>query len=158
MASSDRNVSSSIELGEIDRDAIDREIQTSTTKRKPYTKHSADEHFKIGKYASENGPITAVRKFEKQFWNMNESTARTFKKKYESELDDAKRQGRAKPTSIPLKPQGRPLLLGELDGIVQQYILAASNRGNVISRNIAVSAVKVIMERYPSLIGSVDIE
>ena len=89
---------------------------------------------------------------------MNESTARTFKKKYESELDDAKRQGRAKPTSIPLKPQGRPLLLGKLNGLVQQYILAASNRGNVISRNIAVSAAKVIMERYPRLIGSVDIE
>ena len=89
---------------------------------------------------------------------MNESTARTFKKKYESELDDAKRQGRVKPTSIPLKPQGRPLLLGELDGLVQQYILATSNRGNVISRNIAVSAAKVIMERYPRLIGSVDIE
>ena len=70
----------------------------------------------------------------------------------------AKRQGRAKPTSIPLKPQGRQLLLGELDGLVQQYILAASNRGNVISRNIAVSAAKVIMERYPRLIGSVDIE
>ena len=156
MASSDRNVASSIELGEIDRDAIDREIQTSTSKRKPYTKYSADESFKIGKYASENGPIAAV----KQFPNMNESTARTFKKKYESELDDAKRQGRAKPTSIPLKPQFlcRPLLLGELDGLVQQYILVASNRGNVISRNIAVSAAKVIMERYPRLIGNVDIE
>ena len=75
---------------------------------------------------------------------MNESTACTFKKKYESELDDAKRQGRAKPTSIPLKPQ--------------QYILAASNRGNVTSQNIAVSAAKVIMERYPCLIGSIDIE
>ena len=89
---------------------------------------------------------------------MNESTARTFKKKYESEFDDAKRQGRAKPTSIPLKPQGRPLLLGELDGLGQQYILAASNRGNFISRIIAVSAAKVIMERYPRLISSVDIE
>ena len=98
MASSDRNVSSSTELGEIDRDAIDREIQTSRSKRKSYTKYSADERFKIGKYASENGPIAAVRKFEKQFPNMNESTARTLKKKYESELDDAKRKGRAKPT------------------------------------------------------------
>ena len=89
---------------------------------------------------------------------MNGSTACTFKKKYESELDDAKRQGRVKPTSIPLKPQGRPLFLGELDGLVQQYILAASNRGNVTSQNIAVSAAKVIMERYPCLIGSIDIE
>ena len=46
----------------------------------------------------------------------------------------------------------------ELDGLVQQYILAASNRRNVISRNIAVSAAKVIMERYPRPIGSVGIE
>ena len=61
MASSHRNVSSSVELGEIDRDAIDRKIQTPTSKRKPYTKYSADERFKIGKYASENGPIAAVR-------------------------------------------------------------------------------------------------
>ena len=83
MASSDRNVSSSIELGDVDRDAIDREIQTSTSKRKPYTKYSADERFKIG---SENGPIAAVRKFEKQFPNMNESTARTFKKKYDARV------------------------------------------------------------------------
>ena len=134
------------------------QVQTSTSKRKPYTKYSADERVKIGKYASENGPIAAVRKFEKQFPNMNESAARTFKKKYESELDDAKRQWRAKPTSIPLKPQGRQLLLGELDGLVQQYILAASNRGNVISRNITMSAAKVIMERYPRLIGSVELE
>ena len=59
MASSDRNVSISIELGEIDRDAIDREIQTSTSKRKPYTKYSTDERFKIGKYASQNGPTAA---------------------------------------------------------------------------------------------------
>ena len=80
MTSSDRNVSSSIELGKIDRDAIDREIQTSTSKRKPYTKYSEDERFKIGKYASENWPIAAVRKFEKQFPNINESTARTFKR------------------------------------------------------------------------------
>ena len=57
-----------------------------------------------------------------------------------------------------MKRQGRPLPLGELDGLLQQYILAASNRGNVISRNIAVRAAKVIMERYPRLIGSVDIE
>ena len=85
---------------------------------------------------------------------MNESTDHTFKKKYGSELDDAKRQGRAMPISIPLKSQSRQLLLGELDGLVQQYILVASNRGNVISQNIAVSAAKVIMERYPRLIGS----
>ena len=73
-------------------------------------------------------------------------------------MNESKGEGRAMPTSVPLKPQGRLLLLGELDGLVQQYILAASNRGNVISRNIAVSAAKVIMERYPRLNGSVDIE
>ena len=35
------------------------------------------EHYKIGKYASENGPIATVRKFQQRFPNMNESTART---------------------------------------------------------------------------------
>ena len=39
-------------------------FKTSTSKRKPYTKYSADERFKVGKYASENGPVAAVRKFE----------------------------------------------------------------------------------------------
>ena len=68
-----------------------------------------------------------MRKFQQRFPNMNESTARTFRNRYESDFPDAKRQGKTPSTSLPLKPQGRQFLLGEIDEMVQRYILAASN-------------------------------
>ena len=49
---------------------------------------------------------------------MKESTARTFRKRYESDLADAERQGKMPSPSLPLKPQSRPLLLGEIDEMV----------------------------------------
>ena len=79
MDSHERNVAGSSGFGEIDHQAIEREIQNSTTKRQAYAKYSPEERYKIGKYASENGTIACVRKFQKQFPNMNESTARTFR-------------------------------------------------------------------------------
>ena len=99
-----------------------------------------------------------MRKFQQRFPNMNESTARTFRKRYESDLADAKRQGKTPSTSLPLKPQGRPFLLGEIDEMVQRYILAASNRGSVITRRVAVSTAKALMTRNPHLISNVDVE
>ena len=89
---------------------------------------------------------------------MNESTARIFRKRYKSDLDDAKRQGKTRSISLLLKPQGRPFLLGEIDEIVQCYMLAASNRGSVITRRVAVSIAKALMTRNPHLIGNLDVE
>ena len=99
-----------------------------------------------------------MRKFQQRFPNMNESTARTFRKRHESDLTDAKRQGKTPSTLLPLKPQGRPFLLGEIDEMVQRYILAASNRGSVITRRVAVSTAKALMTRNPHLISNVDVE
>ena len=158
MADGENVVSSSSGFGEIDHEIIEREINNSSSKRKPYVKYSPEECYKIGKYASENGPIATVRKFQQRFPNMNESTARTFRKRYESDLADAKRQGKTPSTSLPLKPQGRPFLLGEIDEMVQRYILAASNRGSVITRGVAVSTGKALMTRNSHLIGNVDVE
>ena len=120
MADSEKVISSSSGFGEIDHEIIEREINNSSSKRQPYVKHSLEERFKTGKYASENGPIATVKKFQQRFPNMNESTARTFRKRYESDLADAKRQGKTPSTSLPLKPQGRPFLLGEIDEMVQR--------------------------------------
>ena len=89
---------------------------------------------------------------------MNESTVRTFRKRYESDLADAKRQGKTPFTSPHLKPQGGPFLLGEIDKIVQRFILAVSNQGSVITRGIAVSTAKALLTRNPHLIGNVDVE
>ena len=153
MADGEKVISSSSGFGEIDHEIIEREISNSSSKRQPYVKYSPEEHYKIGKYASENGPIATVRKFQQRFPNMNESTARTFRKRYESDLADAKRQGKTPSTSLPLKPQGRPFLLGEIDEMVQRYILAASNRGSVITRGVAVSTAKALMTRNPLLLA-----
>ena len=158
MADGEKVVSSSSGFGEIDHEIIEREINNSSSKRQPYVKHSLEERYKTGKYASENGPIATVKKFQQRFPNMNESTARTFRKRYESDLADAKRQGKTPSTSLLLKPQGGPFLLGEIDKIVQRFILAASNRGSVITRGIAVSTAKALLTRNPHLIGNVDVE
>ena len=158
MADSEKVIYSSSGFWKIDHEIIERKINNSSLKRKPYVKHSPEERYKIRKYASENGPIATVRKFQQRFPNMNESTARTFRKRYESDLADAKRQGKTPSTSLPLKPQGRPFLLGEIDEMVQRYILEASNRGSVITRGVAVSTAKALTAKNLHLIGNVDVE
>ena len=158
MADGEKVISSLSGFGEIDHEIIEREINNSSSKRKPYVKYSPEECYKIGKYASENDPIATVRKFQQRFPNMNESTARTFRKRYESDLADTKRQVKTPSFSLPLKPQGRPFLLGEIDEMVQRYILAARNRGLVITRGVTISTTKALMTRNPHLIGNVDVE
>ena len=158
MADGEKVIYSSSGFWKIDHEIIERKINNSSLKRKPYVKHSPEERYKIRKYASENGPIATVRKFQQRFPNMNESTDRNFRKRYETNLADAKRQGKTPSTSLPLKPQSRPFLLGEIDKMVQCYILEASNRGSVITRGVAVSTAKALMARNPHLIGNVDVE
>ena len=50
---------------------------------------------------------------------------------------------------------GRPILLGEIDDIMQCYLVAANNRDDVISKAIAFSISKALMPCYPHLFGSV---
>ena len=45
----------------------------------------------VEKYANENGATSTVRKYKKQFQNLNESTSRSVKQKYEDELKRALR-------------------------------------------------------------------
>ena len=81
MDDGEKGISSSSGFGEIDHEIIERELKNSSSKRQPYVKYSPEERYKIGKYASENGPIVTARKFQPRFPNMNESNARTFRKK-----------------------------------------------------------------------------
>ena len=54
--------------------------------------------------------------------------------------------------------RGRPLILGELDAMVQTYIKAASNRGAVVTRSMAEATAKALMVRYPGKVGKIDLE
>ena len=134
--------------------------ETSTSKRSKYIRWSEKDRYNIGKYASVNGPAAAVRKFKQQFPSINESTARTFRKRVESDLKEAKRKGITPSKSLPkfCSKTGRPLLLGDLDAMVQKYILAASNRGAVITRASAVSTAKTLLKKYPNVVGKVDLD
>ena len=51
----------------------------------------------------------------------------------------------------------RPRLLGSIDAMVQKYIQAASNRGSVITRDVALNIAKVLMKKNPNLIGNIDL-
>ena len=131
-----------------------------TSKRSKYMKWSEKDRYEIGKYASLNGPAATVRKFKQRFPALNESTTRTFRSKVEADLKAAKIKGITPKKVIP-KYNGktcRPLLLGDLDSMVQKYLLAASNRGAVISRLSAVSAAKAVIKKYPNVIGNIDLD
>ena len=97
-----------------------------------------------------------MKKFQQRFLNINESTARTFRRRYESDLTDAKRQGKTPSTSS--ETTGQAISSGEIDEMLQRYILAASNQGSVITRVVEVSTAKALMTRNPHLIGNVDVE
>ena len=91
-------------LGELDFRVAQDEIAQKKSKRKTsYQKYSAEDRFKIGKYARENGATAAVRKFKNSYPDMKESTVRGFKSNYEEELKKARRQSRAMTKVLPEK-------------------------------------------------------
>ena len=127
--------------------------------RESYVKYTPEDRYKIGKYGSENGPAAAVRKFKSRFPKLNESTVRSLWQKYQSELTRSTQKDTILEPRIPKEPTGQPLLLGnKIDAMVQKYIIASSNRGNVIFRSIATSTAKALISRNPGYVGQIDLE
>ena len=83
-----------------------------------------------------------------------------FKVKVETELNDASKEKRDPKKSIRKysAPTGRPLMLGDLDKMVQTYIKAVSSRGAVINTSLAKATAKALIQRYPDVVGNVDID
>lgn len=124
-----------------------------------YQKWTPADRFKIGEYAAENGNIGAVRKFKAEFPRLNESTVRDFKKRYTPELANAAKEKREVKKSILRysSKTGRPLILGDLDSMVQTYIKQLSNRGGVVNRAIANATALALLSRYPNVVGEIDV-
>ena len=117
-----------------------------------------EDRYKVGKYGSKNGLAAAVRKFKSRFPRLNESTVRSLRQKYQSELTRSKQKDTILERRIPKEPTGQTLLLGnKIDAMFQKYIIASSNRGNVISRSIATST-KALISRDPGYIGQIDLK
>ena len=120
---------------------IGENIQSNskTSRKGKYKQCSNKDRSIVGKDARENGPAAAVRKFKKDFANINESSVRGFRKRHKKEIAQAKKDQRRTAIIIPTQKRGRPLILGKLDSLFQRYISAASSRGSVITRSVLAS-------------------
>ena len=117
-------------LGLVDFNTVQVFVQNIVPKRKnKYAKYSDKDRYLIGKYGSEVGAAAAaVRKFKKQYPILNESTVRGMMKKY---VDLLKKDvdGISKREIPKYKvPTGRPLMLGDLDRMVQKYVIIRESK------------------------------
>ena len=87
---------------------------------------------------------------------MKDSTIRSSKTRVIKEIKDASKEQREVTQSLKKysKPTG-PLLLGELDAMVQSYIKAVSSRGALVS--LAIAAGKALIHKYPNVVGNINI-
>ena len=102
--------------------------------------------------AAENGNAATFCKFKAEFPRLNESTVREFKKRYKLRLQTL----RGEVTKLVPRysfQTGRPLLLQDLDGIVQTFIKQLSNRGGVVNRAIANATAEALLTRYSNIVG-----
>ena len=69
-----------------------------------------------------HGTAATVRLFVSTFPNFNDSTTRTMRQKYGNELKQAENEQREPKQLNENKKRGKPLLLGYIDGMVQNYL------------------------------------
>ena len=97
------------------QDLADPEPEPKKRKtRGKYATYSDKQRAAIGKYASENGPEKARKRFMAEFPNLNESTVRYFKRLYQQKMkEEAKKDNPLPVTALPTQPRCRPPLLLE---------------------------------------------
>ena len=144
-------------IGIVDLSAIENEIEQTKKKRSNYIKWTDKERYEIGKYASQNGVAAAVRHYKNKYDKLNESTVRGFKSRVEEDLKKATKNKVQPSNLIATEPRGRPPMLGEIDEKVQTYIHHLSKRGGLISRAIAVSTAKALIQRDPNYCNNLEI-
>ena len=147
------------EIGVIDVAAISYEICSNQKNRKPYFRRTDKDWYSIGKYASEHGNTAAVRKFKSKFSHLNERTVLSFKKKVKDEIKKASKERRESKQQICKysSTAGRPLLLGDLDRMVQSCLRALSNRGGAINTAIANPTADALIKWNTGVVGDIDV-
>ena len=133
--------------------ALDHQVEAAQTaisvphKQKQNKKFTDKDRYIIGKYASENGTAAAQRKFKLSHKNLGESTIRTFKKKYETMIKNARINKETPQKRIVAKKRGRPVLLGEIDEMVQRFLEPLRKKGGVVNAVVAKSVAKALVKR-----------
>ena len=73
-------------LGKVDNSAICVGVGAKAKKRKPQSKYTDEDHYKIAKYAKDHGPNQAARYFQSKYPTIRESTVKRFLKKYNEQV------------------------------------------------------------------------
>ena len=110
------------------------------------------DRYSIGKYASCHGIAASARARKRTYPNLNESTVRGFKKRYEDKLKEASRRDVSPKKKLANKMRERPTLLGQkLDTLVQKLLRATRYKSGVANTQTALATAKAIVKRYPLL-------
>ena len=144
-------------LGMVDVHSITEEVNRV---KGTYIKWKDEDRFTICDYARKNDNSAALRKFKPKFPGLKESTIRSFKARVVKEIKDASKEKREVTQSLSKysKATGRPLMLGELDEMVQSYIKAVSSRGALVNSSLAKATAKALIQKYPHTVGNIDID
>ena len=103
-------------FGQVDFDHVMEQLsKDETDKRGKYKQYTERDRLAIARYAEQNGPRRAARKFDKQYPNLKESTVRSFLKKYTAMKNHGKKNSTSPIKGIPAKRRGRSLMLGIVD-------------------------------------------
>ena len=95
-------------MGTVDYEKVTSNIRKEQTKksRGSYKSYSAKDRFLIGKHASIHGTASAVRKWKKDYVQVNKSTIRGFKKRYEAQINEEKQKKKSPKKVIVNKLRG----------------------------------------------------
>ena len=122
-------------------------------KRGEYLKLTPKEKATIGKYASEHGVASAVKKFKKK--NLKECSVRDWRDAYLREFND--KLEKAKPgeevsfKELCSKKRERPVLLGvKMDECLQQLLLWMRSRGTPVGTTVVIGAAQGILMNHKS--------
>ena len=155
----ERSVQAQTVLDRVDVHSITEEVNRSK-EIDTYTKWKEEDRFEISDYIRVNGNSAALRIYKLKFPRLKESTIRSFKARAIKEIKDASKEQR-EVTQSPKKyskPTGSPLLIGELDAMVQSYIQAVSSRCTLVNSSLGITARKALIQKYPNAARNIDID
>ena len=135
---------------EANKEVSERIVKCKDGTRASYLKVTPEMKAKVGKYAAENGIVSAIRKFSQQFPpdSLKESTVHVWKQLYLRELQRLRREGKemACLKVLPMVKTGRPLLLGnELNKEVQAYLIDLSKVGGHVNSAVVIAAGREVV-------------
>ena len=136
-------------IGEVDRAEICQELSKLTgRKRKPQSKYSDEDRYTIAKYAKDNDASQATKFFKNNYPTINDSTLRTFVKKYGENVKVGKACGRSPDRKLKTLMRGRPLMVGPIiDEKVRKFMVSLYKKGGHVSRSIAATTAMFLLSR-----------